>query len=1113
MVVYNETLQEYECINAIGDVHGPCEMNIRRGTERTYDRFTLNDNCENIKFGSAQSISALESSVDWRSIIDINEYLGDFTMLNSKYGSLYPFVNESIHWLANDEVIPPNVILERFEFTEGTGEQIDHITLQCFVERFDINEEKKLNIMNLPITLTPSSDVDMKVKTDVAEYNFNAFVLNQVCQKGICDTQILGLDMDAIYKNKLLVNVTTSGYYSGTINSYINEDFNFCRMAIVYERDITEQIQITHDTNVEVLNYVGTHILKMQYTAMVEIFSRTMLDTLDTADIQDTLLRNQFDLNREVIELKRTMERRPPVKTVDSIKDSFPILLKEKKGDCDTWASSKWKVRPVWSAMRFITNEWMTRCEGSRGLFSINDGCYETTLPRDDACTNDNNIRFQKVIAPSESTYIDSEIFTRINEDYSIYVIASYEQDYSGDPQVIMNGAGSENIISSTWMWILGRTTFRYAQGYRIKQAYLILNNAINVPYNIDTKAHMYVSWRDTFSLNDQEVHGKFSEPAPAVLTLREKTYYGIKWNRFESDLDNLIAFSRTYDRLHYDYKYITHTAGYSYACGQAFRKYQLYAPDRGLIVGPSVSCYPGTPVNTYYLYIEPDINNNDQIIYNIDVNLNTTLCNYESLESSDPTVEEYDVRYDDIVNQMSLFDQRLENVEEAVVDMADFIEEAEAPSPWDIVDQAFSLLDLGDLVYSATKLVSSVVRKSFSFIKSKISQTITISKQWTERLKIKWNQRYRSHITSNSVYSPLNAVEKGSLYNYVGNYKIKKLENTGSFIDTFAEYKNIFEAATNQLKTDVISLSQLNSGAYLRIQELAFDKLLNFYDKFRLNNTDIPFGAVFVHTSPIDLIKPIGGKYLSERYGKEVNNIFLSNRNVVYPFHTSFSSFNIETRDNDLILVRRFGGISEASTVGPTNIKNPKVKIGLIRFEYKVDATGSFKAMSWKDTNKFIDDPYTELDVDNLFKSFLSTNTYEKYKNLSTDDKWTYLLYTTERKYAKRNIVDGVPIANPMYLRQLDRLFDYNMMYNNFNYNLLTRNCQSFVKSYIELATNGLSTRYIKDKNYENFVEYFTRDVEKYLRVSIDKNLVEKVKEFGNKLYNVVASFKINLM
>lgn len=1097
-------------MNAIGDIAGPCDMDVKRGIERTYDQITMNDRCESLSFGNKQSVNAMDNPVDWRSVIDINEYLGDFTLLNTKYGILYAYVNETIYWLSNDEVIPPNIILERFEYTEGTGEQIDHLTLQCFVERFDINEVTKLNIMNLPFTLTPTSDTIMSVKTDVSEFVLNSFVLNMVCQKGVCDTQILGLNTEAFAKDMLLTNFTNSGYYTGTINSYINEDFNYCRMAFVYERDVTPQIDIVHETNIEVLNYVGTHVLKMQYTSLVEIYTRELIESVNIAEIEDSLLRNQFDLSREVIELKRTMERRPPVKTVDAIKDSFPILLKEKAGDCDVWASSKWKVRPVWTPMRFITNEWMARCEGSRATFSVNDGCHQTTIPRDDACTNENNDKFQKIINPSESTYIDHEIFTRINDEYSFYVIASYEQSYTGDPQVIMSDQG--NVISSTWQWTLGYTNFVYAQGYRIKQAYLIMNNAINVPYNIDVEAKMHVSWRDNFNLNNEQVNGTFSEPSPAILTLREKTYYGVRWNRFTSALSDMIAFSQTFDRQHFDFKYITYTPGYSYTCGQAFRKYQVYAPDRGLIVGPPVSCYPGTPAITYYLYIDPSVNSNEQVIYNIDVNLNTTLCNYESLGSNDPDIQEFDVRYDDIINQMSLFDQRLENVEEAVVDMAQFIEEAEEPSPWDIVDQTLGLLDLGDLVYSATKLVGSMVRKSFSFIKSKISQSITVSKQWTERLKIKWNNRYKSHITSNSVYSPINAVEKGSVYNYVGNYKLKKIESNVPIVETFAEYKDLFDGITNKLKNDVISLSQLNSGAYLRIQEMAFDKLIDFYNKFRLNNTDVPFGAVFVHTSPIDLIKPIGGKYLSERYSREVNNIFLSNRNVIYPFHTSFSSFNIETRDNDLILVRRFGGISEASTVGPTNIKNPKVKIGLIRFEYKIDSVGKFKAMNWNETYKFMTDVYTESDVDNLFKSFLTTNVYEKYKNLSTDEKWTYLLYTTERKYAKRNIVDGVPIANPMYLRQLDRLFDYNTMYNNFNYNLLTRNCQSFVKSYIELATNGMSTNYIKDKNYENFVDYFTRDVEKYLRVSIDNELVEKVKEYGNKLYNVVTSFKINL-
>lgn len=153
------------------------------------------------------------------------------------------------------------------------------------------------------------------------------------------------------------------------------------------------------------------------------------------------------------------------------------------------------------------------------------------------------------------------------------------------------------------------------------------------------------------------------------------------------------------------------------------------------------------------------------------------------------------------------------------------------------------------------------------------------------------------------------------------------------------------------KIKLHIQTQMNLNSSFYVATSNYVLQRIN--LERFNIPKGELPFNTFFVHKSPINVLGPIG-KRLCKTCPIDVNNAFLSNSYTKYPFHTTFSSFNIEAdAKRKLKLVRRYGGVSEASVVGPTNVKNPKVKLGMLKFEYNIDSNGYLNLRNWFDTEK----------------------------------------------------------------------------------------------------------------------------------------------------------------
>lgn len=404
-----------------------------------------------------------------------------------------------------------------------------------------------------------------------------------------------------------------------------------------------------------------------------------------------------------------------------------------------------------------------------------------------------------------------------------------------------------------------------------------------------------------------------------------------------------------------------------------------------------------------------------------------------------------------------------------------------DTPSAWDYVSLVFDIFDFADILKAGIKATYSITKNSIKYLRGKADSIKgIIANKISSKLRSSHNQ---------ILYNPVEAINNGAIYNYLSGYRLRKFEKDIKLDDISRDLKNIINK--DKLTIDAKHLMQSNAAAYSDISGKIFSELEPELLKINYDSYKHPFGHVAVHKSPIEISTGVKAKFLSDAVPKQLTNDFLSNKATKFPFHTSFSSHNLEFNEKDeLHLVYRYGGIAEASTVGPTN--SPlNIKIGILKNEYKIINNNGkliLEELPWNKIEKMPNKLYTEKDIDELYKSFTSSKTYKQTKSkLSTDEKWELIKRRVQLKYNSREIIDSLPVGNPLYMKALDSLFDYNENYGGFNYNLWSRNCQSFVKSYASLANKGISSISINDKNYKKFLEQFRKNFEHYMASHIE--------------------------
>lgn len=420
-----------------------------------------------------------------------------------------------------------------------------------------------------------------------------------------------------------------------------------------------------------------------------------------------------------------------------------------------------------------------------------------------------------------------------------------------------------------------------------------------------------------------------------------------------------------------------------------------------------------------------------------------------------------------DLSNQVSELEDRVDSLEAAVY-------QNEKSVLW-FIGNGLSMIDIAFNVYELGKFSGKLFKPSHSTMKRQSpKQPNPLGHQFAEKT-------HSSKMAT--TYSVMDGINSATQVSHLQGHNKRYFYNPTAAKKEPADIDFRFIKSNKQ---DVRELMEINPTVYSKVQMQVYEKL----QTSKLVDRDFtkqPFGIVSVHKSPIDAPPGTSGasKFIADRFqGTQSGRAFIANDQQRFPFHTSVSSNSIEIRaDDKIVLNTRFTGVAEPSIIGPTNAKNPRVKVGYVKIQHEVielpDGSAKLKLLSWKETEITPGKFYSESDVDNLFSSFFPKN--KQQAQLTSDEKWQLVAHQTARRVNTRDTIDYVPLQSNIFLGSLDEMMFFSKEGGNFKYNLLNNNCQTYAKAFAQMAAYGSTQLDLVASDFRAFSLRLASFAEKY--------------------------------
>lgn len=479
------------------------------------------------------------------------------------------------------------------------------------------------------------------------------------------------------------------------------------------------------------------------------------------------------------------------------------------------------------------------------------------------------------------------------------------------------------------------------------------------------------------------------------------------------------------------------------------------------------------------------NIDLNNGLKFFLSINLNIVKLNYlkgasPSYLSSDPL----DVENNDFTS----FDSKLRELGTRIDDIdtrLSTIEDILSPSfsIWSVLEIIGTVSDFISMANSFRKYIKQFSKASainFKIAKDINSPTIgtSLADDLVECINPKINQNL--DISENVKYS--------SFYDIAHGYqKIESKNKDKNILDViqkeisdykeFTSFKVIDEDINDFLISNNVLSTKIKSDLYKVI------------DDPYIPNEVQRFGVIESYSSPLDTLGSVGKYVHFKAKNLPSTKNFNSNTCIRYPFHTSARMRQVELNaDKEWVYTVRYTGIADESILGKSG-RSKNVKVGYVKQDYNIkkrDGRFYLELKNWRDTEKAYGVNYNELDVDNLFKQFTSNKLYKEFKNENSDFKWNFIEQKIKIKYANRNLLQSVPIQNEAFFKVVDKFFDANFIdgkFSPYKYNLLTQNCQTYVKVFTQLATQGfINDLNINDEGLLKFINEYTDIAKKYM-------------------------------
>lgn len=436
------------------------------------------------------------------------------------------------------------------------------------------------------------------------------------------------------------------------------------------------------------------------------------------------------------------------------------------------------------------------------------------------------------------------------------------------------------------------------------------------------------------------------------------------------------------------------------------------------------------------------------------------------------------------LANQVVSLDQRVTTLEE--------LQDQSELGMLDLLGLFSSAFDFAVNLYDKIKYMNKVASVARRALARETKKVESLADDFGKEIK---------RLGMASDYDPVEAINQGAVYSYQHGLTKAGFRNPESL--SHVKIREVSYQHILQNKLDMREMMQIDPSFYLHCQKTIGSSVI-FPDSMHLPNHG--FGHVVALSTPIEQI-PVVGK-VAYKVGNVFTNTdsFLTNQYQKYLFHSSVSVRNFEIDSDQRLLYNiRFSGVGEPSIIGPTNAKNPRVKVGYVKVQYEVTPDNTLKLLNWDETKIVGDRTYTAEEVDQLFFSFSGKQS----SVMTTNDKWLYIATLTHRRISSRNVIDSIPLPNDIYLKTLDDLTFFSKVGNSFKYNLFSNNCQNFVKVFAQLATSGYSKLSLVASDFAEYVKMFSKNADSYV-TDYFKRAANYVISFSDKFVNnVIFKYK----
>lgn len=1057
--------------------------------------------------------------------------IGDLQIINDLYIKQKQYLNFSTIYLQQYQPIVNLQLAPPETYNGSPGDGVFAVYFEAIIDYFNFDEDVSTFALypdtDFVITKDDENKV-LKISGNSKEYSSPAIILNSVSDSlNNAMANLVFVNLDATTPENLVENITLTAKSSADVISHFDENewsshlyrlgfMSFDAIKQTYNKTFDElnesQLLALESTTFGAfasMQAITASVAVKSYFAYNQMIEEQYITGLEIEDVADPVTQNVLILNQKVLDIQTEI-------------NALPIYGK------------------VFGPLFNVSDEDINLCFRALGAgcmsFKLYQNSYENgSLYCEYDPTNplwhDIYRRDRFTFCPDALPDICSVNYAKETLDMTItekdirYVFSFAARN---DQDVLMSGKLISKPIAwegapVLWITLDAGTKNSYDIGLVDVSMYLL--KAVSLPFNIPNDAEFTFTFFDkqfnSYAIASSNQFDVFSE------TVEGRTEFGLRLSDF-SYPTNVAKFTTNFDSsTNWGYS----IKNFCYCIPAKDESKEECPPERycarfydptltsvigmtkilvGRTYGPVEYCYATavqadqcseTKFNTFYYsasvfntvpqYEFSGVYTGSANIYYLTNEIKTNIETYNDFEG-------YIITALNSLAQLTL--PRLDELEERVATLEKWVESQEQSSFEMLLGIFLSVSQIGFALADISKSIKTMSKLNELKIGRRALNEPSLADEFIEPFISK------NLYTSSQTYDPVRAMYDSSIYNYAHLYYKKGWRSDILNLDS-TQHIDFNMLRDRNIALDVREIMQLSNTDFLHIQKV-IEQGLPKIDAYLA-----PFGSVQALKSPISELGAFGNKIKDIKILTKGEKSFLSNSYQKYPYHTSTVTTVADIDEaGDIIVSTRFAGVGEPSIIGPTNVKNPKVKLGYIKTQYKYNKDeNKLELLPWDQVKIGDKQMYEQEDINELYRAFYQEGFgWTPPRDLTTEEKWEAVVLAMNAKIKTRDVIDSVPLPNSIFHDMVDGLVYFSQGGNSFSYNLLNNNCQNFVKSFAQIISGKQISLNLRSSDYSMLAQrymdqakvYF-KDSQYMLQHSFAKNVTTPIESLLVKIKN----------